>query len=178
MCIWKSQRKKIEENFLRQLKMYFSKGIVKERTQYLLEWYHYKAEHYRFLSYIHIYIGLCIPILVAILNSGMVGVGGILCVEWDAEQIQKITALLAVIMTAITGYFSWIKAEEQWVRARITMEELKREVVRYGTEIGVLSADEKLKYEKNFIEKIEEIARQETSAWKAMRTEKKEEAEN
>ena len=174
MYIWKNKRNRIEESFLRQLKTHFSKGIVKERTQYLLEWYHYKAEHYRFLSYAHIFIGLCIPVVVAFLNSGLVGTDGIFWVEWDAEQIQKVTAFLAVIMAAITGYFSWIKAEEQWVRARITMEELKRAAVEYGTEIDALSADKKAEYEKIFIRKIEEIARQETSAWKTMRREKKE----
>ena len=170
-----NKRRKIEEKYLQLLGASFPDGLTKQRIQYLFEWYNYKAEQYRFLSYANIFLGLSFPTFIALLNSGFLGTNGLFLTMLEVNEISKITSLFAIITTAITGYFTWLKPHEQWVRHRTTIEELKTETVKYMAQVNSSDFEQNIDDERIYIEKIESIINKELTGWEFLQIKKRKE---
>lgn len=154
----------LESKFFRDLESSMHDGIVKDRVFYLLKWYRKKAVWDKTLTYIATAFSILLPAILTLLNISAVS-------KWLGDDCTKcLQAALPVIGSASAGFYAFLRSRENWIRYRTTVEQLKRETVRYAALYGVGNARD-AGAEEEFLAKIEEICALEFSEWQNIRME-------
>ena len=152
----------MEHRLMSDLESALPDGIVKTRVSYLLRWYHKKAAHYKFVTYIATGLSVTLPAFLSLLNTN---VGKELLGSACAGRLLVILPLLSSVGA---GFYAFIQSRTNWIRYRLAAERIKRETVLY---INTYSKGYSQSAEQEFLQRIEDICANEVLEWENLRGE-------
>lgn len=138
---------------------------IRDRIEYLLDWYSKKATRCKIKYYIFASIGIIGPALVTLISN---------CNIFQESCLVPIISTVTSICAGILVLTRW---QEGWIRYRSTVENIKSKLTLYIVEIKSVTGEEKQKKDEIFIQDIEEIVQSENFEWSKIRKRKQNEDE-
>ena len=131
---------------------------IKNRIEYLLNWYSRKATRCKYKYYIFAAVGIIGPALVTLISN---------CTYLKNTCAVPVISTFSSICAGILVLTRW---QESWIRYRRTVELIKSEIGKYLIDITEITGGKKLQRDKEFVNKIEDIVINENSEWTSIRS--------
>lgn len=143
---------KKEKGNITDLYSVISNDVLEERIKTCIEWYIEKASMYRVYFYIFSIISIVMPLIITIVNNGVV---------WsvDSSRARNVVTICSAIASLAASFLAFFKFQEKWLLYRSTAEEMKAELSQF--QAGKLTDES----EKQLILKLEEHMRKERTEW-------------
>ena len=131
---------------------------IRDRMEYLLNWYSRKATQCKRRYYIFAAIGIIGPALVTVISN---------CTYLSDFCLVPVISTCSSIGTAILALTRW---QEGWIRYRRTVEHIKSYISIYIVSLQGATDVEKIVIDKEFIKKIDNLVLDENSEWTNIRS--------
>lgn len=131
---------------------------IKNRIEYLLNWYSKRAKQCKRRYYVFASVGIIGPTLVTLISS------------YKCVDLSCLIPIISAISSICAGILVLTRWQEGWIRYRETLECIQSEINNYLADIVGISNVEKIQKDRDFVKNIEKIVLNENKKWSNTRT--------